>query len=76
MSLVEERIEQQRLKLLSSQGVCPASERKEEKQIRKQQKIDVFNHSQILILKVVIDLYLNEVIENRVIFDQKTGVKK
>ncbi|MCH4243043.1 MAG: Arm DNA-binding domain-containing protein [Acinetobacter gerneri] len=63
MSLAEARIEQQRLKLLRSQGVCPASERKEEKQIRKQQKIDVFNHSQILILKEAIDLYLNEVIE-------------
>jgi len=76
MSLAEARIEQQRLKLLRSQGVCPASERKEEKQIRKQQKIDAFNHIQVLTLKEVVDLYLNEVIEDRVIFDQKTGVKK
>lgn len=76
MSLAEARIELQRLKLLRSQGICPVSERKEEKLILKQKKVELIANFKILTLKDVIDLYLTEVIEDRVILDQRTGVKR
>jgi len=76
MSLAEARIELQKLKLLRSQGVCPISERKGEKALNKQKKEESLVHIKTLTLKDVIDLYLTEVIEDRVIVDQRTGVKK
>ncbi|HGU9764597.1 TPA: tyrosine-type recombinase/integrase [Acinetobacter baumannii] len=77
MSLAEARIELQRLKLLRSQGVCPATQRKEEKLTLKKNKEDSTAITiKTLTLKDVIDLYLNEVIEDRVITDQRTGTKK
>ncbi|MBO3659426.1 tyrosine-type recombinase/integrase [Acinetobacter haemolyticus] len=76
MSLAEARIELQRLKLLRSQGICPASERKEEKLIVRQKKQESVSDIKKMSLKDVVDLYLTEVIEDRVIVDQRTGVKK
>lgn len=77
MSLAEARIELQRLKLLRSQGVCPATQRKEEKLASKKNKEDSTTVIiKALTLKDVIDLYLTEVIENRVIIDQCAGAKK
>lgn len=76
MSLAEARIELQKLKLLRSQGVCPISERKGEKALNKQKKEESLAHIKILTLKDVVDIYLTEVIEDRVIVDQRTGVKK
>ncbi|UOB53394.1 tyrosine-type recombinase/integrase [Acinetobacter junii] len=76
MSLAEARIELQRLKLLRSQGVCPASEKKEEKLEIKKNKQNIELAPKILTLKEVVDLYLTEVIDDRVIVDQRTGVKK
>ncbi len=77
MSLAEARIELQRLKLLRSQGVCPATQRKEEKLTLKKNKEDSTAITiKTLTLKGVIDLYLTEVIEDRVITDQRTGAKK
>lgn len=76
MSLAEARIELQKLKLLRSQGVCPASQRKDEKALNKQKKEESIAHIKTWTLKDVIDLYLTEVIEDRVIIDQRTGVKK
>lgn len=77
MSLAEARIELQRLKLLRSQGVCPATQRKEEKLASKKNKEDsTAVIIKALTLKDVIDLYLTEVIEDRVIIDQRTGAKK
>ncbi len=73
MSLAEARIELQRLKLLRTQSICPASERKEEKLASKQKKKDSANVIKALTLKDVVDLYLTEVIEDRVITDQCTG---
>ncbi|MBA5698177.1 MULTISPECIES: hypothetical protein [Acinetobacter] len=58
------------------QGICPVSERKEEKLTFKQKKVESIANFKILTLKDVIDLYLTEVIENRVIVDQRTGVKR
>lgn len=76
MTLAEARIELQRLKLLRSKGVCLASERKKEKLEVKQkkEKLSVFN--KILTLKDVVDLYLTEVIEERVVIDKRLGIKK
>lgn len=76
MSLAEARIELQRLKLLRTQSICPASERREEKLASKQKKKDSANVIKALTLKDVVDLYLTEVIEDRVITDQCTGAKK
>ncbi|MDC4422600.1 tyrosine-type recombinase/integrase [Acinetobacter baumannii] len=77
MSLAEARIELQRLKLLRSQGVCPATQRKEEKLTLKKNKEDSTAITiKTLTLKDVIDLYLTEVIEDREITDQRTGAKK
>jgi len=76
MSLAEARIELQKLKLLRSQGVCPISERKGEKALNKQKKEESLAPIKTLTLKDVVDLYLTEVIEDRVIVDQRTGVKK
>lgn len=74
MSLAEARIELQRLKLLRSQGICPVSERKEEKLLIKQKNsISVIK---TLTLKDVVDIYLIDVIEDRIITDQRTGIKK
>ncbi len=74
MSLAEARIELQRLKLLRSQGICPVSERKEEKLLIKQKNsISVIK---TLTLKDVVDIYLTDVIEDRIITDQRTGIKK
>ncbi|MCT9166205.1 integrase [Acinetobacter baumannii] len=75
MSLAEARVELQRLKLLRLQGICPVSERKKEKHISKQ-KVESENIIRSLTLKNVVDLYLTEVIEDRVIIDQRTGAKK
>ncbi len=75
-SLAEARIELQRLKLLRSQGICPASERKEEKLIVRQKKQESVSDIKKMSLKDVVDLYLTEVIEDQVIVDQRTGVKK
>ncbi|GEA69065.1 hypothetical protein PA3_32230 [Acinetobacter pittii] len=76
MSLAEARIELQRLKLLRTQSICPATERREEKLASKQKKKDSANVIKALTLKDVVDLYLTEVIEDRVITDQCTGAKK
>ena len=76
MSLAEARIELQKLKLLRSQGICPVSQRKEEKALNKQKKEEPTAHIKTLTLKDVVDLYLTEVIEDRAIVDQRTGVKK
>lgn len=76
MSLAEARIELQRLKLLRTQGICPVSERKEGKLASKQKKKDSAAVIKALTLKDVVDLYLTEVIEDRVITDQRTGAKK
>lgn len=77
MSLAEARIELQRLKLLRSQGVCPVTQRKEEKLASKKNKeSSTAVIIKVLTLKDVIDLYLTEVIEDRVIIDQRTGAKK
>lgn len=74
MSLAEARIELQRLKLLRSQGVCPVSERKEEKLLIKQKNSTFVIKT--LTIKDVVDLYLTNIIEDRVITDQRTGIKK
>lgn len=76
MSLAEARIELQKLKLLRSEGICPASERKEQKIASKQKKVKSEITLNILTLKDVIDLYLTEVVEDRVIIDQRTGTKR
>ncbi|MCM1958199.1 tyrosine-type recombinase/integrase [Acinetobacter modestus] len=76
MSLAEARIELQKLKLLRSQGICPVSQRKDEKAQNKQKKEEPAAQIKTLTLKDVVDLYLTEVIEDRVIVDHRTGVKK
>ncbi|MCU4347695.1 tyrosine-type recombinase/integrase [Acinetobacter lactucae] len=76
MSLAEARMELQRLKLLRSQGICPASERKEEKIVFKQKKKDSAVVIKALTLKEVVNLYLTEVIEDRMITDKRSGAKK
>ncbi|HBU89085.1 MAG TPA: integrase [Acinetobacter sp.] len=76
MSLAEARIELQKLKLLRSEGICPASERKEQKIASKQKKVKSEIPLKIFTLKDVIDLYLTEVVEDRVIIDQRTGAKR
>ena len=76
MSLAEARLELQKLKILRSQGICPATARKEEKLINKIKN----QESTILIksftIKDMVDLYLREVIESKIIIDQRTGIKK
>lgn len=76
MSLAEARIELQKLKLLRSQGICPVSQRKDEKALNKQKKEESIAPVKTSTLKDVVNLYLTEVIEDRVIIDQRTGVKK
>ncbi|OTG66462.1 tyrosine-type recombinase/integrase [Acinetobacter silvestris] len=76
MSLAEARIELQRLKFLRSQGICPATERKEEKIVNKQKKQESTIVIKSLTVKDIVDLYLTEVIEDRVVIDQRTGAKK
>lgn len=72
MSLAEARIELQRLKLLRSQGICPATEKK----IEKQKQISALPSIKQLTVKDVVDLYLTEVIEDKVVVDKRTGNKK
>jgi integrase len=76
MSLAEARIELQRLKLLRSQGVCPVTERKAGKLVNKNKKEKLSETNKILTVKDVVDLYLTEVIEDKVIIDPRSGVKK
>lgn len=72
MSLAEARIELQRLKLLRLQGVCPATEKKAEKQ----KQMAPQSPTKQLTVKDVVDLYLTEVIEDKVVVDKRTGNKK
>ena len=76
MSLAEARIELQNLKLLRSQGVCPVTERKAGKLVIKNKKEKLSETVKILTVKDVVDLYLTEVIEDKVIVDPRSGVKK
>ncbi|BAP36383.1 phage integrase family protein [Acinetobacter guillouiae] len=76
MSLAEARIELQRLKLLRSQGICPATEKKAEKNVLKNKKEKQLEADKVLTVKDVVDLYLTEVIEDKVIIDPSSGVKK
>ncbi|MBJ9947601.1 site-specific integrase [Acinetobacter bereziniae] len=76
MSLAEARIELQRLKLLRSQGVCPVTERKAGKLVIKNKKEKLSETDKILTVKDVVDLYLTEVIEDKVIIDSRSGIKK
>ncbi|MGE8532316.1 MAG: tyrosine-type recombinase/integrase [Acinetobacter guillouiae] len=76
MSLAEARIELQRLKLLRSQGICPATEKKAEKNVLKRKKEKQSEANKALTVKDVVDLYLTEVIEDKVITDPRSGMKK
>lgn len=76
MSLAEARIALQRLKLLRSQGVCPVTEKKAEKLVIKNKKENLSETNKIVTVKDVVDLYLTEVIEDKVIIDPRSGIKK
>lgn len=76
MSLAEARIEIQRLKLLRKTGICPATQLKQTKQLEKAKKEQAVHLRNDLTVKDIIELYLTNVIEDRIITDPRTGTKK
>lgn len=76
MSLAEARVELMRLKLLRAKGGCPATQLKQEKALDKQRKELPTQVKDELTVKDVVDLYLTNVIEDRIVIDSRTGAKK
>ena len=71
--MAEARVELQKLKLLRAQGICPITERKNSKignKIRQTAALKLFS------VKDVVDLYLENVIEDKYIFDEQSNKKK
>ena len=62
LSLAEARVELQKLKLLRAQGVCPITQRKNSKV---EEKIRQVVAADVLSVKNVVDLYLENVIEDK-----------
>lgn len=78
LSLAEARLELARLKVLRKSGICPRAE-----SLRLQQRVrddSALAQRQQAVAKFtvqdLVDLYLTEVIEDRMITDPKTGAKK
>ena len=73
LSLAEARVELQKLKLLRAQGVCPITQRKNSKV---EEKIRQVVAAEVLSVKNVVDLYLENVIEDKHILDEQSNKKK
>ena len=71
--MAEARVELQKLKLLRVLGICPISQRKNSKIENKIRQADV---PEVLPVKNVVDLYLENVIEDKHIVDEQSKKKK
>lgn len=73
LSLAVARVELQKLKLLRAQGICPITQRKNSKI---ENKIRQTAALELLSVKNVVDLYLENVIEDKHIVDEQSKKKK
>ncbi|WP_026470155.1 hypothetical protein [Alkanindiges illinoisensis] len=71
MFLAEARVELMRLNLLRANGVCPATQLKQEKELDKKRKELSTQAKDELTTKDVVDLYLTNVIEDRIVIDSR-----
>lgn len=78
VSLAEARVELARLKVLRATGVCPKAEVERQLQREAEERAEKERAAQVesFTVKALIDAYLEEVIEDRMVTDAKTGVKK
>lgn len=75
MSLAEARVKLQALKQLRLRGVCPATQLKQEKvNSRVAKTVEIENEK--ITVRDVVEIYLKNVIEDRVVIDQRTGAEK
>jgi integrase len=77
MSLAHARVELLRLKAERRTGICPITKMKEQKSVAKlQAQNDAKQSDEKLTIKAMIELYLTEVIEDRYVKDDRTGLIK
>lgn len=77
MSLAQARVELLRLKAERRTGVCPSTKVREQKAAAKQRALDDAQQSNVnLTIKDMVDLYLTNVIEDRHVKDERTGLFK
>lgn len=78
MSLAEARLELQRLKFDRNSGICPKTQAAKIKieTIKVEQEQKLLQQQESITIKKIIDLYLENVIEDRYVEDRRTGLKK
>lgn len=78
IGLAQARVELARLKAIRKSGVCPKAESVRAQLLEREQAAEVHRQAAeaAFTLKDLVDLYLTEIIEDRMVTDSKTGAKR
>ncbi|MFJ0260986.1 tyrosine-type recombinase/integrase [Acinetobacter baumannii] len=78
MTLAEARLELHRLKVERNSGVCPKTQEDQRKveTLKIEQQKKTLQQQESFTIKKIVDLYLENVIEDRYVEDKRTGAKK